>query len=387
MTSYYSDNRILIRSMIPQDAKILYDTYLSYGWHPSLETYERYYEEQEAGKRLVFIAEYDGRVSGQCTLILKPTDGPWGGQDHPEIVDLTVFFDVHNKGIGSKLLDAVEKEAAKISDKVYLAVGVHSGYGPAQRMYVKRGYNFDGSGVWYQGKQLDQYAPCVNDDDLLLYMSKELEFCGSRSPQVIPAVKDVTEKTGKAETTDDPVKTEETKMTDKSDRKPKSRFFIEHVDYGRNIHIAGAHISGGMRIISLKYRKDDEPPMWVQIDENYRTPEFYLSDTDQFERHINFDSFDDKEEVKKLNENMIDAFERIDVSAWYEGILFEIFGFHYDNPAKPLMRYLMYLASRSDEDMAAAIEFGTGKYADELNIPATEDEEAFFRYMGDRFKL
>jgi hypothetical protein len=55
-----------------------------------------------------------------------------------------------------------------------LAVGVHSGYGPAQRMYVKRGYNFDGSGVWYKGKQLEQYAPCINDDDLLLYLAKDV---------------------------------------------------------------------------------------------------------------------------------------------------------------------------------------------------------------------
>ena len=54
------------------------------------------------------------------------------------------------------------------------AVGVHSGYGPAQRIYVKRGYVFDGSGVWYQGKQLEQYAPCCNDDDLVLFMIKEL---------------------------------------------------------------------------------------------------------------------------------------------------------------------------------------------------------------------
>jgi hypothetical protein len=41
-------------------------------------------------------------------------------------------------------------------------------------LYVSRGYNFDGSGVWYRGKQLDQYAPCNNDDDLLLFMSKKL---------------------------------------------------------------------------------------------------------------------------------------------------------------------------------------------------------------------
>ncbi|MBR3635583.1 MAG: GNAT family N-acetyltransferase [Lachnospiraceae bacterium] len=174
MKIYYDDKTIRIRSMIKEDAKVLYDTYLSYGWHPSIETYANYHKEQEEGKRLVFIAEYEDRVCGQCTLVLNPDEGPWGNKGIPEIVDLTVFIDVHNKGIGNKIMDVVEKEASKISDKVYLAVGVHSGYGAAQRMYVKRGYVFDGSGVWYQGKQLDQYAPCVNDDDLVLFMSKEI---------------------------------------------------------------------------------------------------------------------------------------------------------------------------------------------------------------------
>ena len=159
---YFSNNNLLIRSMEVYDAKIIYDTYLSYGWHPSLETYENYYKEQKENKRKVFIAEYDGEVSGLCTLVLNPTEGPWSGLGYPEIVDLTVFFHVHNKGIGNKLLDVVEQEAAKVSDMIYLAVGVHSGYIP------------DGSGVWYQGKQLEQYAPCCNDDDLLLFMSKKL---------------------------------------------------------------------------------------------------------------------------------------------------------------------------------------------------------------------
>ena len=175
MKTYYDDGKIKVRSMVPEDAKILYDTYLSYGWHPEIETYESYYREQEEGVRLVFIAEYDGDVKGQCTLVLHPSEGPWGGKGIPEIVDLTVFFDIHGKGIGTKLLDVAESEASKISDTVFLAVGVHSGYGPAQRIYVKRGYIPDGSGVWYKGKVLDQYAPCVNDDDLLLFMSKSLK--------------------------------------------------------------------------------------------------------------------------------------------------------------------------------------------------------------------
>ncbi len=173
-TIYYSGDNLLIRSMNISDAKVIYDTYLSYGWHPSLETYEGYYREQEVGKRMVFIAEYNGDVSGLCTLVMNSTEGPWAGMGYPEIVDLTVFYHVHNMGIGNKLLDVAEQEAAKLSDMVYLAVGIHSGYGVAQRIYVKRGYLPDGSGVWYQGKQLEQYAPCCNDDDLLLFMSKKL---------------------------------------------------------------------------------------------------------------------------------------------------------------------------------------------------------------------
>lgn len=60
------------------------------------------------------------------------------------------------------------------SDKVYLGVGLHSGYGAAQRMYFKRGYIPDGSGAWYQNRQLEQYADCCNDDELILFMSKDL---------------------------------------------------------------------------------------------------------------------------------------------------------------------------------------------------------------------
>lgn len=44
-----------------------------------------------------------------------------------------------------------------------------------RRMYIKRGYVPDGSEVWSNGERLEQYAPCVNDDDLILYLKKELK--------------------------------------------------------------------------------------------------------------------------------------------------------------------------------------------------------------------
>ena len=54
-------------------------------------------------------------------------------------------------------------------------VGLHSGYGAAQRLYIKRGYIPDGSGVWYRNQPLEMNATIQNNDDLVLYLSKKFE--------------------------------------------------------------------------------------------------------------------------------------------------------------------------------------------------------------------
>ena len=55
------------------------------------------------------------------------------------------------------------------------ALELYRAVGSAQRIYVKRGFIPDGSGVWYQGKQCVQYETnCTVDDDLILYFSKKL---------------------------------------------------------------------------------------------------------------------------------------------------------------------------------------------------------------------
>ena len=69
-----------------------------------------------------------------------------------------------------------EEIAGKYADTVWLGVGLHSGYGSAQRMYVKRGYIPDGTGVWYRNKPCAQYeTEIANDDNLVLFLSKKLE--------------------------------------------------------------------------------------------------------------------------------------------------------------------------------------------------------------------
>ncbi len=100
--------------------------------------------------------------------------GTFGGKGYPEIVDFGVLEKYRKQGIGTILMDVAEEIAATYADTVYLGVGLHSGYGSAQRMYVKRGYIPDGSGVWYQDKICKPYGERKNDDDLVLYLSKKL---------------------------------------------------------------------------------------------------------------------------------------------------------------------------------------------------------------------
>ena len=82
---------------------------------------------------------------------------------------------VRRQGIGTKLMDAAEQFVAHRSDRIAIGVGMHSGYGAAQRMYVLRGYVPDGTGVWYRDRVCPEYADCCNDDDLVLYLSKSLK--------------------------------------------------------------------------------------------------------------------------------------------------------------------------------------------------------------------
>jgi hypothetical protein len=52
-------------------------------------------------------------------------------------------------------------------------VGVYSDYGPAQRMYAKRGYIPDGMGLFHKGQPVKPGRDVFVDDDLVLYLVKE----------------------------------------------------------------------------------------------------------------------------------------------------------------------------------------------------------------------
>ncbi len=164
-----------IRSMIPNDLEEFCVEFAAQGWQPKPEIWEKYLQEQETGLRQVFVAEWESHAAGYLTLVPKADTGPFVKNGWPEIVDFNVLEKYQRHGIGSALMDAAEQAAAQFSPVVTLGVGLHSGYGSAQRMYVKRGYIPDGSGVWYEDQPAKPYGPCMNDDSLVLYLSKSLK--------------------------------------------------------------------------------------------------------------------------------------------------------------------------------------------------------------------
>ena len=163
----------LIRKMQTSDVKELSQGFINQGWPGREEILARYFLEQECKEREVLVAEVGGALAGYITILPCAKQGPFA-EIYPELSDFNVFEPFQNQGIGNLLLEEAEKRVRLISDKVTLGVGLHSGYGPAQRLYIKRGYIPDGTGIWYQNHQPAMNAVCEDIGDLVLYLSKDL---------------------------------------------------------------------------------------------------------------------------------------------------------------------------------------------------------------------
>ena len=163
-----------IRKMQESDIKNLSRGFISQGWPSREEILTRYFKEQESGEREVLVAEVEGAVAGYITILPSAKHGPFA-EVYPELSDFNVFEPFRNQGVGNQLLEEAEKRVKLVSIKVSLGVGLHSGYGAAQRLYIKRGYIPDGSGVWYRNQPLEMNATIQNNDDLVLYLSKKFE--------------------------------------------------------------------------------------------------------------------------------------------------------------------------------------------------------------------
>lgn len=174
--NYYEDENLLIRDLAPEDGPVFTAEEQAQGWHTALSKFKTRLRDRAEGRAVALVALWKGSCAGYINVYLGNQWGPFGGQGLPEIVDFCVLQKFQRKGIGGKLLDAAEAVAARYADTVYLSVGLHNGFGAAQRIYIKRSYIPDGSGIWYRDKPCVPYEDAYPiDDELVLYLSKKLK--------------------------------------------------------------------------------------------------------------------------------------------------------------------------------------------------------------------
>ena len=144
-------NHSQIRPLIREDIVVISEAFNQIGWNKPASLFEEYLKEQDAGERLVWVAHVHDEFAGYVTLQWRSSYPFFKEQNIPEIMDLNVLPSFRKMGIGSLLLERVEKEALTKSQIIGIGVGLYAGedggYGGAQRLYVKRGYIHDGKGV------------------------------------------------------------------------------------------------------------------------------------------------------------------------------------------------------------------------------------------------
>ena len=162
------------RSMSLQDAERLSTAFRAIGWSKPASVFQQYLEDEARGTRWTRVAEWKGEPAGYVTVAWEPGDPEFARRGIPEIMDLNVLPPFRNRGIGSALLGEAELEVSKRSSEVGIRVGLHSGYGAAQRLYVRRGYVPDGAGVVVSGAIPAEGSEIRLDDEATLRLTRRL---------------------------------------------------------------------------------------------------------------------------------------------------------------------------------------------------------------------
>ena len=167
--------KITVRRAGDQDLSALWALVDKLGYGKDAGYFEYCLELQKEGKREIYILAKDGIDAGYGILNWQPKYALFKKLGIPEIQDLNILQKFRQQGLASHLIGFCEQRAIEEGHKeMGIAFGLHSSYGPAQRLYVKLGYIPDGQGATYDRKQIahGEFKPV--DDDLCLMLVKGL---------------------------------------------------------------------------------------------------------------------------------------------------------------------------------------------------------------------
>jgi len=159
----------------PLRSEDIADVVAALGWGgESVAQFERYLAEHEAGTRVTRFAFVGGAFAGYLNVLWRSKYPPFAKARVPEINDFNVLPALRQRGIGTALMGEAEQVIAARSQIAGVGVGMAAGYGPAQRLYVRRGYIPDGRGLMTHERPVVEGERVIVDDDLVLYFTKLL---------------------------------------------------------------------------------------------------------------------------------------------------------------------------------------------------------------------
>jgi ribosomal protein S18 acetylase RimI-like enzyme len=163
-----------IASLRPSDIAEIATAFSVLGWNKPASQYERYLEEQAAGRREVIVARWDGVFAGYVTIVWRSDYAPFAERNVPEVNDFNVLPAYRRRAIGSRLMDEAERLIFARAPVAGIGVGLHHDYGAAQRLYVLRGYVPDARGITAHGVRVNWGDSAKIDDDLVLWLTKSI---------------------------------------------------------------------------------------------------------------------------------------------------------------------------------------------------------------------
>jgi GNAT superfamily N-acetyltransferase len=140
--------------------------------------------EAEARRYLADHAEPDGAsliatggsdVIGHAAIVWESNYAGFRSRGIPLVHQIVVAGPLRRRGVATLLMDAAEQLARHRGiSTLGITVGLFDEYGPAQRLYGRRGYIPDGRGACQGQRPLRKGTQLTMDDDLIIWLTKDL---------------------------------------------------------------------------------------------------------------------------------------------------------------------------------------------------------------------
>ncbi|HSZ43148.1 MAG TPA: GNAT family N-acetyltransferase [Trebonia sp.] len=112
---------------------------------------------------------------GYVAIVWESNYAGFRGRGIPLLHQISVSEPWRRRGVATLLMDAAERRAADRGIATLgITVGLFDEYGPAQRMYGRRGYVPDGRGACQGHRPLGEGEQVRLDHDVMMWLTKEL---------------------------------------------------------------------------------------------------------------------------------------------------------------------------------------------------------------------